>query len=96
MRILVIGSEGNIGKKLVSYLKEKDHLVIRADIKQGFGDDYFQADICNIEDLFNLKLIDDFKPQVIYHLAAMVSRITCEKAPVLTINTNVGGTMNII
>ncbi len=95
MRILVIGSEGNIGKKLVPYLRKMKHKVIRADIKQGFADDYFQTDICSPLDLFNNEIMK-FKPKVIYHLAAMVSRITCEKVPHLTIDTNVNGTMNVI
>jgi nucleoside-diphosphate-sugar epimerase len=94
MKILITGSEGNIGKKLVSHLKEHGHDVFRVDIKQGFGDDFTVADINNVSDM--LPVFMQFRPDVVYHLAAMVSRITCEKSPSITIATNISGTNNII
>jgi len=45
MKILVTGSEGNIGKKLVPYLRSCGHEVMRLDIQQGYADDYFKQDI---------------------------------------------------
>lgn len=93
MKILVTGSEGNIGKKLVLYLKEKGHEVFRVDIKQGWGDDYKVADITKVGELE--RVFRDFKPEACFHLAAMVSRITCESSPYLTIDTNISGTNNI-
>lgn len=92
MKILVIGSEGNIGKKLVPYLKECGHHVFRADIIQGFGKDYAVVDINSSGELYNLK----FYPDVVFNLAAMVSRITCEESPGLTIQTNLVGAYNVI
>jgi len=94
MKILITGSEGNIGKKLVSHLKEQGHNVFRIDIKQGFGNDFTVANINNTSDLVSVFMT--FKPEVVYHLAAMVSRITCEKSPAITIDTNISGTNNII
>ena len=43
-KILVTGSEGNIGKKLVKYLKQCGYKVMRLDIEQKFADDYFKQD----------------------------------------------------
>lgn len=94
MKIIVTGSEGNIGSKLVPYLNTMGHEVICVDIKQKFRKNYIISDITNPLDLlYNLK---DFKPDVIIHLAAMVSRITSEKSPTMTINTNLSGLNNII
>lgn len=93
MKILIIGSEGNIGRKLVSYL-EKTHRVYRADIIQGYGSNYSVIDINKTVDLFNV--FNRFKPDVVYNLAAMVSRITCEASPGLTIDTNISGANNVI
>lgn len=93
MKILVIGSKGNIGKKLVPYLKES-HRVYCADIVQGFGEDYSVVDINNPIGLFNV--FHRFNPDIVYNLAAMVSRITCEASPGLTIDTNISGMNNVI
>lgn len=94
MKILVTGSEGNIGKRLVSYLREKGHDVFGVDIKQGYKDDFAVVNITNVGDL--ISVFERFKPTVVYHLAAMVSRVTCEQSPCITIDTNVSGTNNII
>jgi len=94
MRILVIGSEGNIGQFLVEYLKECGHTVLRSDIIQKWHDDYVQTDVISMQDLYTAA--HKFKPDAVYHLAAMVSRVTCEKAPHLTVNTNLSGTNNVL
>jgi nucleoside-diphosphate-sugar epimerase len=93
MRILVIGSEGNIGTKLVAYLRERKHDLLRADLVQHFAQDYVQTDVVSLLDCYEAAL--KFKPQCVYHMAAMVSRVTCEAAPHLTIDTNLGGTNNV-
>ena len=93
MKILVIGSEGNIGVKLTQKLIKCGHEVLRADILQHFSPDYAQTDIVSMLDLYSA--VDRFKPDVVYHLAAMVSRVTCEAAPHLTIDTNLSGTNNV-
>jgi len=93
MRVLVIGSEGNIGKPLVKHLRACGHDVLRCDIKQGWAGDYVQADIRNLQDLYPVAY--RFMPNVVYHLAAMVSRVTCEAAPEMTMATNVTGTSNV-
>lgn len=93
MKVIVIGSEGNIGEKLVAYLRTCGHEVLRADIIQHFAADYVQTDVVSLLDLYDAAI--KFKPDAVYHLAAMVSRVTCEAAPHLTIDTNLGGTNNV-
>jgi nucleoside-diphosphate-sugar epimerase len=90
---LVIGSKGNVGKKLVEKLKQKKYLVIESDIIPGWSKNYFMADINN-----PLDLIDAFskKPDCVFLLSAMVSRVTCEQAKGLTINTNLSGLNNVV
>ncbi len=94
MRILVTGSEGNIGGRLIPYLKEHGHDVFCIDIKQKYADDYTLCDVTNPMDVIDV--FNRFKPDVVYHLAAMVSRITCERSPSLCVTTNITGTNNIV
>jgi nucleoside-diphosphate-sugar epimerase len=94
MKILVTGSEGNIGKVLVPYLNKCGHTVFRCDQVQGFGKNYLTVNILSAGDLFTA--FDNFRPDVVFHLAAMVSRITCEASPNLTMDTNLSGLNNVI
>lgn len=94
MRILVIGSEGNIGKPLVQYLKKELHQVFRADIIPGYKPDYVQMDINISSDLECV--FRDFEPEMVFNLAATVGRGICERSPHLSIHTNVLGTNNIV
>ncbi len=92
MRILITGSEGNIGRRLVPYLT-KVHKVFRFDIRQGWGEDYMTGDVCHAYEL--QRAFEKFKPEVVYHMAAMVSRVTCEAAPSHTVQVNLVGTQNV-
>ena len=94
MKITIIGSEGNIGSKLVPYLRTQDHIVYRCDQIQGTGPDYSVVNILNSGDL--LKVFMEFKPDVTILLAAMVSRVTCEMSPNLAVDTNLSGLNNVI
>lgn len=93
LRIIVTGSEGNIGSRLIPYLRLQDHLVFRIDQIQKYEADYMVANINNVGDLFEAF---SFKPDICIHLAAMVSRVTCEQSPFLTVDTNLSGLNNII
>lgn len=94
MKILVTGSEGNIGSELVPYLKSKGHEVLCLDIVQKYRPYYILCDILNLTDAE--KEIQDFKPDAVYHLAAMVSRVTCEKSIAMAVNVNLTGTVNMV
>ncbi len=94
MKILIIGSAGNIGSKLVPFLKSLGHEVYECDIKQDHRKNYTVIDIVSPTDLFGV--FKKFAPDVVFNLAAMVSRVTCESSPELTISTNVSGLNNVI
>ena len=93
MKILVIGSEGNIGRVLCPYLRKCGHDVLRVDQLQGVGNDYLCADINAPADI--AEIFGKFCPQAVYLLAAMVSRVTCEKSPAITYKTNVEAVASI-
>jgi nucleoside-diphosphate-sugar epimerase len=93
-KILITGSEGNVGSELVPYLELLGHKVLCLDIQQKYRSNYILCDILNLSDAE--EQIANFKPEIVFHLAAMVSRITCEKSPSMAISTNITGTMNII
>ena len=90
---LVIGSEGNIGTPLVKYLKGRDYRVLEVDIRPGYRPNYMTADINQPVDLLPAF---DLKPDVVFFLSAMVSRVTCEQAGSLAIATNVSGSNNVL
>jgi nucleoside-diphosphate-sugar epimerase len=93
MIALVIGSEGNIGNPLVNHLKTLGYSVLETDIRQGYRPDYFVSDINNPIDLLDAF---DQKPDVVFLLSAMVSRLTCEQAAGLAITTNLSGVNNVL
>ncbi len=92
-KALIIGSEGNIGKKLSTFLKEKGYLVKGIDLKPGWKKDFFVGDIN-----FPIDILPAFewKPDFVFLLAAMVSRVTCEQASGRAVITNLSGVQNTI
>jgi len=93
-KVLIIGSEGNIGKPLFKYLLGKGYEVRGADIRQGWKENYTMADINFATDILGDFL--DFQPDVVFILSAMVSRVTCEQAASLAVATNLLGVQNIL
>ena len=92
-RALVIGSQGNIGKVLVRHLRAEGYQVAEADIKPGWRDSYFMADINHPLDLLPAF---EWGPGVVFMLAASVGRMTCEQAGSLSITTNLAGVNNVL
>jgi nucleoside-diphosphate-sugar epimerase len=92
-RALVIGSEGNIGVPLVRYLRANGYEVLESDIKPAWRAGYYVADINHPIDLLEAF---DWKPEVVFVLSAMVSRVTCEQASGLAIATNLAGVNNVL
>lgn len=93
-RVLVTGSEGNVGMELVPYLESLGHEVLCLDIVQKYRNNYILCDILNLSDAEYE--ITKFNPDIVFHLAAMVSRITCEKSISMATSINMTGTCNII
>jgi nucleoside-diphosphate-sugar epimerase len=92
-RALVIGSEGNIGSRLVGYLRAAGYDVMEADIRPRWRDGYLMADVNNPLDLLPAF---DWQPDVVFMLAAAVGRMTCEQAGSLSVATNLGGLNNVL
>jgi nucleoside-diphosphate-sugar epimerase len=92
-KALVIGSEGNIGARLVDHLRADGYDVLETDIRAGHGPGYFMADINHPIDLLE---VFDWSPDIVFVLSAMVSRVTCEQASGLAISTNLGGINNVL
>lgn len=92
-RALIIGSAGNIGKPLVAHLRACGYETLECDIKPGWRDGYIVADINQPIDLLPAF---DWQPTVVFLLAAMVSRVTCEAASGLAVTTNLAGINNVL
>jgi UDP-glucose 4-epimerase len=88
MSTLVTGSEGFVGKRLVSTLRENGANVVEIDAKKGV-------------DLTQWKQLNDCMknvppPDVIFHLAAIVFIPYSFQHPRITYNTNLMGTLNML
>lgn len=92
-KALIIGSEGNIGKPLAEYLRISGFSVLESDHKPAWRDNFIMADICNPGDL---RPAFDWQPDYVFLLAAMVSRVTCEQASSLAVQTNLTGVQNVL
>ena len=82
MKILVTGSNGLLGQKLVKLLLEKNHIEIiatargrnRLESNQGYV--YETMDICNEEDVD--RIVGKYQPDVLINTAAMTNVDDCE------------------
>lgn len=92
-KALIIGSEGNIGQPLVNNLRNKGYETLELDIRSGWRDNYMMADINNPIDLLPAF---DWNPDVVFILSAVVSRVTCEQAAGLAVDTNLAGINNVL
>ncbi|MFO7795781.1 MAG: NAD-dependent epimerase/dehydratase family protein [Promethearchaeati archaeon] len=99
MRILVIGSAGQIGSELVPKLWEKYGFsnIIASDIKYSVeshkNDDKIYLDVLDRENLS--KIISKYDIDIIYHLASILSA-RGEENPPKTWNVNMYGLLNIL
>lgn len=81
-KILITGSEGFIGKNLVNELKRKNYEVYGVDLEDKIN----PIDI--LKDNSFRDIVENFKPEIVVHLAAAVGRVRCEDDIVKTINKN--------
>jgi len=88
-KILVTGSEGFIGRELISQLKEEGHETTGFDMV-GAGN---QRSILSQYDLD--QEFSRFRPEVVYHLAAIVGPLKVIKNIAATIIVNVMGTQHV-
>ena len=81
--VLVTGSEGFVGRRLVAKLSEENN-VIRVDLKTGF-------------DLSSPECLDKLEPaEIIFHLAALVHVPTSFECPDRFIRVNIANTAHIL
>jgi len=92
-KALVIGSLGNIGKPLTAHLKSLNYDVLEVDFKPAWREGYLMADINQALDLIPAF---DWEPDYVFMLSAMVSRVTCEQASAMAVETNLVGLNNVI
>ena len=102
---MVVGGSGFIGSKLVRSLLYVGNTVINLDIALNEDHDILQnrelstryrvvvCDITNVELL--TKIISDYKPEVIIHLAALTGVKLCDSMPRQTFDVNTYGTLNV-
>jgi len=102
-RIFLTGGGGFIGSKLTELLSSDNELMIydnfsRDSLKyKSFSKKnvkIVQGDVLNFEHLKNS--IEDFRPQIAMHLAAIAGVDTVINNPIKTMNVNVIGTFNFI
>jgi CDP-paratose 2-epimerase len=107
MKILITGGCGFLGSNLAAHaIKSHYDLAIFDNLYrtgstmnltwlQGLGNFKFNhGDIRNHQDIE--KVIRDFKPDVIFHLAGQVAMTTSIASPVFDFEINAGGTINVL
>jgi len=100
-RILITGAAGSIGSELVKQLY-KDYSIFGLDVNESglhdlmvdYGISGRVGDIRQKETVHDV--FSDFKPQVVYHAAALKHVDMCERYPKECTNVNVNGTQNVV
>lgn len=100
MRILITGAAGFIGSHVTELLQEADHDIFLVDNLStgkpenlGWGQ-FLKASI--LDHMLMNRVFNDFKPEIVVHLAAQPAISTSIKNPWLDFDTNVRGTMVLI
>lgn len=102
MKILVTGSLGFMGSHLVDYLQSHGHTVRGIDnLSTGHGSNTnqyaptFKCDLVTEPDLV-AGIIEGFKPDVVYHLAAWAHEGLSQFMPIKITENNYNATMNVL
>lgn len=99
LRALIIGGAGFVGNYLLAHLKEAMGLetaVTRLPHESlaGVPDREYILDILKMEEI--IKVLEDFAPDYIFHLAAQSSVALSWKNPGLTVDVNIKGSVNVL
>lgn len=92
MKILITGASGFIGSNLLPYLTE--HEILTIDNKPSNSPNFNLIDITNYDAL--VKCFKDFSPDLVIHLAALISVGESEKEPEKYYLHNLQGTANVL
>lgn len=99
-RVLVTGGAGFIGSHLVEALRDDGHIVVVVDnLSHGRKQRIPKNVRLVIKDVCDpnlLKVLGQFKPEVVYHLAAQVDVSRAQADPVRDAQTNILGTLNVL
>lgn len=98
MRILITGSNGLLGQKIVKQLLKKNILFLATSSGENRNPDcpknnYSEMDICNAKEVE--RVVSLFQPTHVIHTAAMTNVDACELDPTLCHQVNVVGTKNV-
>ena len=100
MRAFITGAAGMMGSHLLDFLAEKNVESMGIDIKseEEFPDKNLKAHFvqCDVRDMEKLtRLMIEFKPDVIFHLAAQPHPIIAWEKPQYTADVNIIGSINV-
>lgn len=103
-KILLTGGAGFIGTKLCSLLNKNNEILIYDSLKRNSMKNTNLLDKSNIKlvqgdilDFNHVKsVVDEFKPDIVIHLAAVAGIDTVIKNPVNTMKVNMIGTYNVL
>jgi GDP-4-dehydro-6-deoxy-D-mannose reductase len=96
VKVLITGSSGFIGGFLAAYCANAGSSVLGIDIKEPTAASSGSFERCDVRDFDRLsKLISEFGPERIFHLAAQSCPTTSLVEPQKTIESNVVGTVNL-
>jgi UDP-glucose 4-epimerase len=91
MKVLITGGSGFIGQHAVGRLRREGHGVRNYDLAAENP-----AERGDLRDRVQLaRTFEEFRPEVVIHLAAIASVPRCEEAPAACIATNVAGTISV-
>jgi GDP-D-mannose dehydratase len=104
-KILITGPNGFVGSHLIEFLQKLDNKIEISGIcrwrsnKENFveaGQDFqlFDADLLDLGSL--IRVLEQIKPDIIFHLAAQSYVVSSFNYPVQTITTNIIGTVNLL
>lgn len=98
MKVLITGHKGFIGSHLWKRLKEEGYGLRGFDAEEGYYivDPPFGAEYPDLRQKTVKTVFQDFKPDVVVHLAAQAYIEPGEKEPVQNAITNVAGTVNVL
>lgn len=97
MKALITGVDGFVGKYLSEYLSEQGYEVYGTTILENYENDKINVKRMNLLDKEQVdEVIENIKPDKVFHLAGQSAVGLSWKSPVLTVNVNVNGTLNIL
>jgi dTDP-glucose 4,6-dehydratase len=94
MKILVLGSRGNVGRQLVDELESRDVEVIGADMSHSDAPNYRRCDLSEFRQIQGL--VSEVRPDYVYNLAAEFGRWNGEQFYEQVWKTNVIGTKHLL